>query len=98
MIHMTKISKDDVVKLATLSSLQLADDEIAPLQADIEAILGYVEQLDELDTESVEPAYQVTGLSNVMREDVIEHSVDREALLRLAPEQQDNQIKVPKVI
>lgn len=98
MAYMTKISRDDVVKLATLSSLQLADDEIAPLQADIESILKYVEQLDELDTESVEPAYQVTGLKNVLREDEVQESVSRDALLDLAPERMNDQIKVPKVI
>lgn len=87
------------MKLAVLSNLQLADDEIGSLQSDIEKILEYVEQLDELDTDGVEPAYQVTGLKNVMRTDEVSvGSVDRAALLALAPEQKDNQIKVPKVI
>ena len=99
MSYMTKISRDDVMKLAVLSNLQLADDEIGSLQSDIEKILEYVEQLDELDTDGVDPAYQVTGLKNVMRTDEVSvGSVDRAALLALAPEQKDNQIKVPKVI
>ncbi|HRJ06293.1 MAG TPA: Asp-tRNA(Asn)/Glu-tRNA(Gln) amidotransferase subunit GatC [Candidatus Saccharibacteria bacterium] len=95
---MTQISRDAVLKLASLSNIQLAEDEIDPLREDIQNILSYVEQLDELDTENVEPAYQVTGLSNVYRSDTIEHSVERESLLKLAPEQVDNQIKVPKVL
>lgn len=96
---MTHVSRDDVVKLATLSSLQLPDDEVEGLAADIESILGYIEQLSELDTSGVEPTYQVTDLENVMRDDVVQQSeVSREDLLALAKESVDNQIKVPKVL
>ncbi|MBC7512487.1 Asp-tRNA(Asn)/Glu-tRNA(Gln) amidotransferase subunit GatC [Candidatus Saccharibacteria bacterium] len=96
---MTQISRDDVLKLATLSGLQLGDSEADGLQADIEAILGYVEQLNELNTDGVTPAYQVTGLQNVMRDDEIESGpVTRETLLSLAPDKKDNHIKVPKVL
>ena len=96
---MTQISRDAVIKLAQLSSLQLADDEIDNLVADLGNIIKYVEQLDELDTEGVEPTYQVTGLENVTREDtVMDSGIEREELLALAPEQADNQIKVPKVL
>ena len=98
MVHMTQISRDDVLKLASLSSLKLDDTEVDALRGDIEAILKYVEQLDELDTESVSPAYQVTCLKNVFRDDVVsESSVDREALLALAPQTLGSQFKVPKV-
>ncbi|MGB3945876.1 MAG: Asp-tRNA(Asn)/Glu-tRNA(Gln) amidotransferase subunit GatC [Candidatus Saccharimonadales bacterium] len=97
---MTQISRDDVAKLAVLSSLQLEEAEIPALQADLQAILGYVAQLDELDTEGVEPSYQVTGLTNVLREDIaVEGSdVTREQLINLAAESKDNQVKVPKVM
>lgn len=96
---MTQISRDDVLHLAQLSSLQLADDEIDGLRADISNILGYVEQLNELNTEGVEPTYQVTGLSNVWREDkVVNYGITREELLARAPETVDFQIKVPKVL
>lgn len=99
MVLMTQISRDDVLKLASLSSLQLDESEVDSLRGDIEAILGYVEQLDELDTTNVSPAYQVTGLSDVFRADeVVESTADREALLALAPERIGSQIKVPKVI
>lgn len=96
---MTQISRDDVRHLAQLSSLQLSDDEAANLQVDIQNILKYVEQLSSLDTSGVEPTYQVTGLTNVWRDDtVIDYSVSREQLLALAPEQSNNQVKVPKVL
>lgn len=96
---MTQISRDDVRHLAQLSSLQLSDDEAANLQVDIQNILKYVEQLSSLDTSGVEPTYQVTGLTNVWRDDtVIDYGVSREQLLALAPEQSSNQVKVPKVL
>jgi aspartyl-tRNA(Asn)/glutamyl-tRNA(Gln) amidotransferase subunit C len=99
MDRMTVISRDDVQHLAQLSSLQLTDEELNSLQADIGNILGYIEQLGELDTTGVEPTYQVTGLENVWRDDVvIDSDVTREGLLALSTEAIDNQVKVPKVL
>ncbi|MEI6850509.1 MAG: Asp-tRNA(Asn)/Glu-tRNA(Gln) amidotransferase subunit GatC [Candidatus Saccharibacteria bacterium] len=96
---MTQISRDDVLHLAQLSSLELAENEIDGLQTDISNILGYVEQLSKLDTSGVEPTYQVTGLSNVWRDDkVINYGVTREELLARSQEVVDFQVKVPKVL
>jgi aspartyl-tRNA(Asn)/glutamyl-tRNA(Gln) amidotransferase subunit C len=96
---MTQISRDDVLHLAQLSNLELNDTEIDRLQTDISNILGYVEQLSELDTDGVEPTYQVTGLESVWRDDtIIDYGISREELLALAPESTDNQVKVPKVL
>jgi aspartyl-tRNA(Asn)/glutamyl-tRNA(Gln) amidotransferase subunit C len=96
---MTQISTDDVRHLAQLSSLQLPDDEVESLRQDIAAILAYVEQLDELNTDGIEPTYQVTDLENVWREDEIgPEEVTRDELLALAPATLDHQIKVPKVL
>ncbi len=96
---MTVISRDDVQHLAQLSSLQLTDDELDGLQSDISNILGYVEQLGELDTTGVEPTYQVTGLENVWRDDsVVVSDVTREQLLALSTESANHQVKVPKVL
>lgn len=96
---MTQILRDDVLHLAQLSSLQLGDDEVDALQQDLSNIVGYIEQLGELDTTGVEPTYQVTGLSNVWRDDAVDQSgPGREQLLALAPEQQNNSVKVPKVL
>lgn len=92
------ISKNDVVRLAQLSNVTLQDDETEGLARDIEAILGYITQLDELNTDNVEPTYQVTGLTNVMRKDEVHTGVARGTLLELAPEKKDDQIKVPKVL
>lgn len=96
---MTDITRDDVLHLAQLSNLQLADDEIDALQQNIGDILGYVAQLGELNTAGIDPTYQVTGLDNVWREDtVVTSDVTRDDLLALAPEQHDGQVKVPKVL
>jgi aspartyl-tRNA(Asn)/glutamyl-tRNA(Gln) amidotransferase subunit C len=96
---MTQISRDDVLHLAQLSSLQLADNEIDKLQEDIGSILTYVQQLSELDTSGIEPTYQVTDLENVWRNDtVIDSGVSREQLLTLSPASFNNQVKVPKVL
>jgi aspartyl-tRNA(Asn)/glutamyl-tRNA(Gln) amidotransferase subunit C len=96
---MTQISRDDVLHLAQLSSLELNDSEIDGLQIDISNIIGYVGQLNKLDTENTEPTYQVTGLQNVWRDDtVIDYGVTREELLARAPEVINNQVKVPKVL
>lgn len=96
---MTHITRDDVLHLAQLSRLELTDDEVGALATDITNILGYVEQLDELDTEGIAPSYQVTGLENVWRDDSIgEKEVGGETLLALAPSMADKQVKVPKVL
>ena len=96
---MSTITNDDVRHLAHLSSLQMSDAEVESLRADIEQIINYINQLDELDTDGVEPTYQVTGLQNVWRDDeIIDSSVSRRQLLALAAEQSDNCVKVPKVL
>lgn len=96
---MTTVSLQDVRQLASLSALTLSDDELESLRVDISNILSYIEQLGELDTTGVEPTYQVTGLTNVFRDDVVaEHDAKPETIVRLAQEHQENQFKVPKVL
>ncbi len=95
---MTTISTSDIQHLASLSSLALTDDEVDGLRQDLENIIGYIEQLGELDTAGVEPTYQVTGLENVWREDEVKPGISRDELLELAPEKQNNQVKVPQVL
>jgi aspartyl-tRNA(Asn)/glutamyl-tRNA(Gln) amidotransferase subunit C len=96
---MAKITKDEVVHLATLSNVTLDEQEIESLQQDLESILGYITQLSELNTDGVEPTYQVGGLTSVWRDDQVnETPLARESLLDLSPSQHDHQIKVPKVL
>lgn len=92
------VSLDEVRHLAALSEINLDDNELTSLTTDIDNIVGYINQLDELDTDNVEPTFQLTGLQNVWRDDVIEPQLPREKLLALAPAAEDNQVKVPKVL
>ena len=94
---MTSITSDIVRQLARLSAIALSDDEVEHLQADLSAILGYVAELGELDTNGVEPTYQVTGLENVWRDDVVDR-VSAQELVRLSADSYNHQFKVPKVL
>lgn len=92
------VSLDEVRHLAALSEIQLSDSELESLTTDIDNIVGYINQLDKLDTDQVEPTFQLTGLQNVWRDDKIEPQLSREKLLNLAPDTENNQVKVPKVL
>lgn len=92
------VNLEEVRHLANLSEIDLTDDELKSLGTDIDNIVGYINQLNELDTAGVEPTFQLTGLKNVWREDKIEPQLPREALLKLAPAAENNQVKVPKVL
>lgn len=94
-----KITREEIDHLAELSNFSLTEVEKESLGKDLDNIIGYISQLDELDTEGVEPTYQVFEMENVWREDkILPQDADREALLALAPAAEDNQIKVPKVL
>ncbi|MBR3329055.1 Asp-tRNA(Asn)/Glu-tRNA(Gln) amidotransferase subunit GatC [Candidatus Saccharibacteria bacterium] len=92
------IKREDILHLADLSNFSLSDKEIDSLGNDMKKIIKYISQLDELNTENIEPTYQVFEMENVWREDVIkEQEANREQLLALS-EEKDYQIKVPKVL
>lgn len=94
-----EITAKDIDHLAMLSDFSLSDSEKASLKTDLQGIVNYISELDELDTENVEPTYQVFEMENVWRDDeIIPQEADREALLELAPEKAQDQIKVPKVL
>ena len=96
---MSSISIDDVKRLAQLSALSVSDTEAESLRRQIGDILGYVEQLNEVDTTGLQPTYQVSEVENVTRKDEIkDYGVSRDALLQNAPETENGQIKVKKVL
>ena len=85
--------------MADLSNFSLSDEEAEVLGRDLKEIIGYISQLDELDTNNIEPTYQVFEMENVWREDVVkEQDANREQLLSLTKDEKDYQIKVPKVL
>lgn len=96
---MTKITTDDVKYVARLAKIAITEDEAAKFTKELDAILGYVQQLDAVDTTGLQPTYQVTGLTNVTREDaLIDYGVSRDDLLKNAPRSRDGYIEVPKVL
>ncbi|GHU08477.1 Asp-tRNA(Asn)/Glu-tRNA(Gln) amidotransferase subunit GatC [Alphaproteobacteria bacterium] len=95
---MTKIDKATARHLASLSNITLSDDDLDALTGDLEKIVEYIDDLAALDTSGVEPTYQVTGLSNIWREDEVVPQLEREKLLALAFDRTTNAMKVPKVL
>ncbi len=96
---MADITKDTVLKLAKLSSIGLNDQEVEAMTKELTSIVGFVEALQAVDVEGVEPTFQVTGLQDAFRVDEVNPvTISREELLSNAPAQQDGYIKVPRVI
>ena len=96
---MSKLTRDDVQKLASLARISIDDQEVDALTADLTAILGYVEQLSSVDTEGLQPTNQVTGLTNVFRADTVkQYGYDAKDLLKNVPFVENEQIKVKRMI
>jgi aspartyl-tRNA(Asn)/glutamyl-tRNA(Gln) amidotransferase subunit C len=97
-----RVAVDDVKRVAELAYLELTADEEVRMQRDLNAILDYVAQLNELDTSSVEPMAQVAevlgGASAALRSDTPRPSLPRESVMASAPETDGSFFKVPKVI
>lgn len=94
-----EITREDILHLSDLSDFSLSEEEIDKLGGDLKGIIKYISQLDELNTENVEPTYQVFEMENVWRADeILSQDATREELLNLTKEEKDNQIKVPKVL
>lgn len=94
-----EVTEQDINHLANLSNISLEQSEKDVLKRDLANILKYIGKLDELDTSGVEPTYQVIEMENVWRpDDILAQDADREALLSLTKEENDHQIKVPKVL
>lgn len=96
---MSKLSREDVLKLAHLSRLKLSEQEIEKFRSELSEILSYVEKLDKADTKGLKPTYQLTGLKNVSRDDTIgDYQAKPKELLKNAPATQDGQFKVRRVL
>ncbi len=92
-----KITEAEVRKVAALARLDLTEKEVQTYAEQLSAILGYIKQLEEVDTDNVAVTSQVTGLSNVMREDKVEACDNAEALVNMAPSHENNLVKVRAV-
>lgn len=92
------IDLEQVRKVALLARLDLTPEEEQQFTGQLNDILEYFEQLNELDTEGVEPTTRAIELSNVTRSDILESFPHPQALLKCAPEREDDYFKVPKIL
>jgi aspartyl-tRNA(Asn)/glutamyl-tRNA(Gln) amidotransferase subunit C len=95
---MSKLSKDDVLKLAKLSKLDISDDQLDRFTDELAEIVTYVEQLQSVDVSGLEPTNQVSGLKNVMRDDVVSEYASKDELLKNLPDREGDLIKVKRVL
>ncbi len=96
---MAKLTREDVLKLARLARIQLGDGEVDSYADELTHILEYVEQLQSVDVSGLEPTSQVTGLTNVTRDDVVvDYGYDVKELRKNLPAEQDDHIKVKRML
>ncbi|MCZ7644628.1 MAG: Asp-tRNA(Asn)/Glu-tRNA(Gln) amidotransferase subunit GatC [Planctomycetota bacterium] len=92
------LTVDEVRHVAMLSRLHLSDEEVRRYAQQLGAILEYVDQLKELNTDSIEPMITATASGNVFRKDEPRPGLERDAALAAAPQQDGEFFLVPKVI
>ena len=95
---MVEIDRNLILKLETLSRLELSESERNALQVSLGNILKMVDKLNELNTEGVEPLVYVNEEVSVLREDIVKNELPQAAALSNAPDQNGRYFKVPKVI
>jgi aspartyl-tRNA(Asn)/glutamyl-tRNA(Gln) amidotransferase subunit C len=93
-----KIDEIQVRKVAKLSRLELTEAEVEEFTGLLSAILDYVEKMNELDTEGIEPLAHCLPVSNVFREDCVKESLGTEKALDNAPQRDGEFFKVPKIL
>ena len=95
---MTKITKEEVKKVAHLARLELNENEIKSHAEQLEKILEYIKQLEKIDTDEVNCTTRAIEVINVFREDNKKNSDCIEEILELGPSREDQYYKVPKII
>ncbi len=92
------VDADTVRRIAHLARIAVADSEVENLRAELNAMLAFVEQLQEVNVEGVEPMTSVTPMAMKKRADAVTDGGDAEAVLKNAPQSEDNFYLVPKVV
>lgn len=92
------ITKETIEHVAGLARLNVTEAEKDRLAHEMEKIISWVDKLNELDTSGVKPMEHVIPLKNVLREDKVKGSYDRDIILANAPSREDGCFKVPKVV
>ena len=93
-----KISEQEVKKIAELSRLSLSSDELKKRTEDMNNILNYMDTLNEIDTDNVEELYNVNDMSNPLRDDTFEQSLEKKDVLKNSPSSNDDYIEVPLTV
>ncbi|MBV8977517.1 MAG: Asp-tRNA(Asn)/Glu-tRNA(Gln) amidotransferase subunit GatC [Alphaproteobacteria bacterium] len=92
------VDKDTVRRIARLARIALDEARVEPMAAELSGIMGWVEQLNEVDVTNVAPMTSVVAQSLKMRDDVVSEGGNAEALMANAPEGEDRFFVVPKVV
>ena len=92
------INKDEVKHIAGLARIGMTDEELSRMSKELSAILGFVEQLKEVDVASVEPTAHITGLENKSRVDKFKEFENTEGIKKLFPEEKNGYDKVKSVL
>jgi aspartyl-tRNA(Asn)/glutamyl-tRNA(Gln) amidotransferase subunit C len=92
------ITREDVEHISWLASIKIEDEEKDEFVEQFNSILEYFHQLDEVDTEDVEPTYRVVDLSNIFREDATCKSLSQEEALKNAPRRENGYFKSPRIV
>jgi aspartyl-tRNA(Asn)/glutamyl-tRNA(Gln) amidotransferase subunit C len=96
---MANIITDETIEyVGILAKLELSGEEKEQAKKDMGRMLDYIDKLNELDTEGVEPMSHVFPVSNVFREDVVENGDEHEKILANAPKVKDDSFQVPKTV
>ena len=95
---MSQIDDTTVDKIAELARLEFNSEEKENIKKDLSKILTYIDKLNELDTDGVDPLIHISDEYNVLREDIIEESTTQVEALKNAPDKNSDYIKIPKVI
>ncbi len=93
-----KIDARQVRKVAKLARLELTDAEVEEFAGQLSAIIDYVERMNELDTEGIEPLAHCLPIANVFRDDTVKESLGTEKTLANAPQRDESFFKVPKIL
>nr|WP_246187610.1 Asp-tRNA(Asn)/Glu-tRNA(Gln) amidotransferase subunit GatC [Ornithinibacillus caprae] len=97
-MKVAEISKEQVKHVANLARLEVSEQEAEMFTEQLSSIITFAEQLNELDTDGVEPTTHVLDLKNVMRKDEPKKWITKEEAMKNAPDQQDGQYRVPSIL
>ena len=88
----------DVAKVSGLANLELKPEESKKFQGQLDAIIGYVQKVREVDVSGVEPTVFGQSVQSAFRDDTPGQTLDREVALKNAPQRFDNEFKVPRIV